>query len=153
MRFTENTVVFSTTNKKDTNQMRSRTVWWCCTAPSWLAPTCSSTQCRRAHCSWSCGRSTLGKMEELLRKLHWVTKDLRILGNRSPAWDRVHLTVLHRLFSNVPGIDNALHYAAGAMGALSLRISELFLSFSPHPNTSDGNFNLVHHFFASKYSR
>ena len=29
----------------------------------------------------------------------------------------------------------------------TLRISELYLSFSPHPNISDGNFNLVHHFF------
>ena len=35
----------------------------------------------------------------------------------------------------------------GAIGAMTLRISELFLSFSPHPNISDGNFNLVHHFF------
>ena len=33
------------------------------------------------------------------------------------------------------------------MGAMTLRISELYLSFSPHPNISDGNFNLVHHFF------
>ena len=40
-----------------------------------------------------------------------------------------------------------LHYAARAMGAMTLRISELCLSFSPHPNISDGNVNLVHHFF------
>ena len=40
-----------------------------------------------------------------------------------------------------------LHYAARAMGAMTLRISELCLSFSPHPNIADGNFNLVHHFF------
>ena len=40
-----------------------------------------------------------------------------------------------------------VHYAARAMGAMSLRISELCLSFSPHPNISDRNFNLVHHFF------
>ena len=39
------------------------------------------------------------------------------------------------------------------MGAMSLRISEPCLSFFPHPNISDGNVNLVHHFFASKYSR
>ena len=32
------------------------------------------------------------------------------------------------------------------MGATSLRISELCLPFSPHPNNSDGNVNLVHHF-------
>ena len=46
-----------------------------------------------------------------------------------------------------------MHYAARAMGAMTLRILDLCLSFSPHPNISDGNFNLVHHFFASKYSR
>ena len=40
-----------------------------------------------------------------------------------------------------------MHYGIRAMGAMSLRISELFLSFSPHPNISDGNFNLVHYFF------
>ena len=40
-----------------------------------------------------------------------------------------------------------MHYAARAMGAMTLRISELCLSFSPHPNISDGNVNLVHHFF------
>ena len=33
------------------------------------------------------------------------------------------------------------------MGAMSLRILELYLSFSAHPNISDGNFNLDHHFF------
>ena len=33
------------------------------------------------------------------------------------------------------------------MGALSLRISELCPSYSPHPNISDGNFNLDHHLF------
>ena len=36
-----------------------------------------------------------------------------------------------------------MHYAARAMGAMSLRISELCLPFSPHPNFSDRNFNLV----------
>ena len=41
----------------------------------------------------------------------------------------------------------SLHFAAGAMGAMSFRISELCLSFSPHPNIADRNFNLVHHFF------
>ena len=40
----------------------------------------------------------------------------------------------------------SLHYAIRAMGATSLRISELCLPFSPHPNNSDGNVNLVHHF-------
>ena len=30
---------------------------------------------------------------------------------------------------------------------MSLRISELCLPFSPYPNITDGNFNLVHHFF------
>ena len=43
-------------------------------------------------------------------------------------------------------ILKTLHYGIRAMGAMSLRISELCLSFSPHPNISDGNFNLVHHF-------
>ena len=43
-----------------------------------------------------------------------------------------------------------MHYAARAMGAMSLRIPELCLSFSPHPNISDGNVNLVHHFFRIK---
>ena len=33
------------------------------------------------------------------------------------------------------------------MGAMTLRILDLYLSFSPHPNISDGNFNLDHHFF------
>ena len=39
------------------------------------------------------------------------------------------------------------------MGAMSLGISELCLSFSPYPNFSDGNFYLIHHFCACKYSR
>ena len=43
-----------------------------------------------------------------------------------------------------------MHYAARAMGAMTLRISELCLSFSPHPNISDGNVNLVHLFFRIK---
>lgn len=46
-----------------------------------------------------------------------------------------------------------LHYGIRAMRARTLRISDLCLSFSPHPNISDGNFNLVHHFFACKYFR
>ena len=40
-----------------------------------------------------------------------------------------------------------MHYATRAMDAMTLRISELCLSFSPHPNVSGGNFNLVHNFF------
>ena len=44
-------------------------------------------------------------------------------------------------------INITMHSAARAMGAMTLRISELCLSFSPHPNISDGNVNLVHHFF------
>ena len=43
-----------------------------------------------------------------------------------------------------------MHYAARAMGAMTLRISELCLSFFPHPNISDGNVNLVHHFFRTQ---
>ena len=43
-------------------------------------------------------------------------------------------------------VGSTLHYAARAMGAMTLRISKLCLSFSPHPNIPDGNFNLVHHF-------
>ena len=41
-----------------------------------------------------------------------------------------------------------MHYGlrAAAMGAMPLRISDLCLSFSRHPNISDENFNLVHHF-------
>ena len=39
------------------------------------------------------------------------------------------------------------------MGARTLRNLELCPSFSPHPNISDGTFNLDHHFFACKYSR
>ena len=38
----------------------------------------------------------------------------------------------------------SLHYGLRAMGAMSLRISELSLPFSPHPNISDGNVILVH---------
>ena len=49
--------------------------------------------------------------------------------------------------SNFALIFASMHYAARAMGAMSLRISELCLSFSPHPNISDGNFNFVQHFF------
>ena len=49
--------------------------------------------------------------------------------------------------------SHPLHYGIRAMGAMTLRISDLCLSFSPHPNISDGNFNLVHHFFACKYFR
>ena len=50
-------------------------------------------------------------------------------------------------------ITITMHYGIRAMGAMTLRISDLCLSFSPHPNISDGNFNLVHHFFACKYFR
>ena len=39
-----------------------------------------------------------------------------------------------------------LHYAPRAMGAMTLWISELCLSFSPHRNISDGKPYLVHHF-------
>ena len=39
-----------------------------------------------------------------------------------------------------------MHYAIRAMGAMTLRISKLCLSFSPPPIIPDGNFNLVHHF-------
>ena len=46
-----------------------------------------------------------------------------------------------------------MHYGIRAMGAMTLRNLELCPSFSPHPNISDGNFNLVHHFFACKYFR
>jgi len=45
------------------------------------------------------------------------------------------------------GFSFAMHYGIKAMGARTLRILELYLSFPPHPNISDGNFNLVHHFF------
>ena len=45
------------------------------------------------------------------------------------------------------GAKTTLHYAIRAMGAMSLRILELCLPFSPHPNISDGNVNLVHHVF------
>ena len=45
------------------------------------------------------------------------------------------------------GKRSPMHYAPRAMRAMTLRISELRLSFSPYPNTSDRNFNLVHHFF------
>ena len=44
-------------------------------------------------------------------------------------------------------VSQSMHYAARAMGAMTLRISQLCLSFSPHPIISDGNVNLVHHFF------
>ena len=50
-------------------------------------------------------------------------------------------------------IVSTVHYAARAMGATSLKISYLCLLCSPHPNIPDGKFNLVHHFFACKYSR
>ena len=36
------------------------------------------------------------------------------------------------------------------MGAMTLRNLELCPSFSPHPNISDGNFNLDHHFFCTQ---
>ena len=45
------------------------------------------------------------------------------------------------------GEKYTMHYGIKAIGAMTLRISELYLSFSPHPNISDGNFNFVHHFF------
>jgi len=43
-----------------------------------------------------------------------------------------------------------LHYGIRAMGAMTLRNLELCPSFSPHPNISDGNFNLDHHFFRTQ---
>ena len=60
-------------------------------------------------------------------------------------------TFLHCTLQTLPlkimSIHCTLHCGIKAMGAMTLRISELYLSFSPHPNISDGNFNLVHHFF------
>ena len=47
----------------------------------------------------------------------------------------------------ISAFQYTLHYGIKVMGAMTLRILELYLSFSPHPNISDGNFNLVHHFF------
>ena len=47
---------------------------------------------------------------------------------------------------------SSMHYGIRAMGAMTLRISDLCLSFSPHPNISDGNFNLVHHFLHANIS-
>ena len=44
-------------------------------------------------------------------------------------------------------VSESVHYGIRAMGAMTLRISDLCLSFSPHPNISDGNLHLVHHFF------
>ena len=38
-----------------------------------------------------------------------------------------------------------MHFALRSMGAVAKRILELCLSFSPHPNISDGNFKLVPH--------
>ena len=55
--------------------------------------------------------------------------------------------------STSSGLSPPLHYGIRAMGAMTLRISDLCLSFSPHPNISDGNFTLVHQFFAGKYFR
>ena len=50
--------------------------------------------------------------------------------------------------------EQANHYAIRAiMEAMSLRISELCLSFSLHPNISDGNLTLTIIFSACKYSR
>ena len=43
-----------------------------------------------------------------------------------------------------------MHYGIRAMGAMTLRNLELCPSFSPHPNISDGNFNLDHHFFRTQ---
>ena len=43
-----------------------------------------------------------------------------------------------------------MHYGIRAMGAMSKGISELCLPFSPYPNNSDGNFNLVHHFLYAR---
>ena len=40
-----------------------------------------------------------------------------------------------------------MHYGIRAVGAMSLRITELCLLFSPHSYISDGYFNLDQHFF------
>ena len=42
------------------------------------------------------------------------------------------------------------HYVLRPTGAVALTISELCLSFSPHPNILDGNFNLVPNFIGIK---
>ena len=47
-------------------------------------------------------------------------------------------------------LKQTLHYGIRAMGAMTLRNLELCPSFSPHPNISDGNFNLDHHFFRTQ---
>ena len=67
------------------------------------------------------------EMEDTTAKLEKV--NFMISGSRSN-------TLLH-----------ALHYGIRAMGAMTLRIWELCLSFPTHPNISDGNFNLATHFF------
>ena len=45
-------------------------------------------------------------------------------------------------FSMLQPTIQPMHYAPRAMGAVTSSILELCLSFSPHPNISDGNFNL-----------
>ena len=94
---------------------------------------------------------------------HWLTQNLKSKHTSASKnqllwvwdfdWVRDKLLLFFRLFSTFLNSQraaftySALHFGIRAMAALSSRISELCLPFFPHPNISDGNFNLIHHFF------
>ena len=54
-------------------------------------------------------------------------------------------SVVERRVYTLCNVLYPMHFALRSMGAVAKRILELCLSFSPHPNISDGNFKLVPH--------
>ena len=60
------------------------------------------------------------------------------------------LTTINLIHPSQSITKNLLHYYQCTM---TLRILELCLSFSPHPNISNGKFNLVHHFIRVQISQ
>ena len=112
-------------------------------------------------CSWSASSflKAVNSIQSCLKDMSetkcGITKTnlIPLLNNKGYIRRRSERAVL-RYYLTLDNDDEVLsirvlpmHYGIKAMGAMTLRISELYLSFSPHPNISDGNFNLVHHFF------
>ena len=94
-----------------------------------------STECSRGF--FLCVKFLLVRGSPTFEDLSYLFKGL-LASEKNLALCPQHMREMTYYFS--------MHYAIRAMGAMSLRISELCLSFSPHPNISDWNFNHVHHF-------
>ena len=111
--------------------------------PSWPGP--SRRWCPCCSCSPPCRRGRSAPWDPC----HWrgarrPFSQMFLVTYSSVSFGKLPWHLPATLFEALPQLTRPpLHYAARAMGAMTLRISKLCLSFSPHPL---GNFNLVYHF-------